>query len=51
VSLYIPAKENLNKIVEMLTGELSAAAGIKSKQTRTSVCTAINTTKESKRPK
>jgi peptide subunit release factor 1 (eRF1) len=32
----------------MLTGELSAAAGIKSKQTRTSVCTAISTTKESK---
>lgn len=49
MSLYIPAKENLNKIVEMLTGELSAAAGIKSKQTRTSVCTAISTTKDSKR--
>lgn len=32
----------------MLTGELSAAAGIKSKQTRTSVCTAISTTKDSK---
>lgn len=25
VSLYIPAKENLNKINDMLTGELSAA--------------------------
>jgi len=31
VSLYIPAKENFNKVNEMLTGELSAAAGIKSK--------------------
>jgi len=31
VSLYIPAKENFNKINEMLTSELSAAQGIKSK--------------------
>lgn len=46
VSLYIPAKENFNKITEMLTSELNAAAGIKSKQTRTSVCTAITSTKE-----
>jgi len=46
VSLYMPAKENFNKITEMLTSELSAAAGIKSKQTRTSVCSAITSTKE-----
>jgi len=46
VSLYMPAKENFNKISEMLTSELSAAAGIKSKQTRTSVCAAITSTKE-----
>jgi len=44
----MPAKENFNKISEMLTSELSAAAGIKSKQTRTSVCAAITSTKESK---
>lgn len=42
----MPAKENFNKITEMLTSELSAAAGIKSKQTRTSVCSAITSTKE-----
>jgi peptide chain release factor subunit 1 len=30
----------------MLTSELNAAAGIKSKQTRTSVCSAISSTKE-----
>lgn len=35
----------------MLTSELSGAAGIKSKQTRTSVCTAITATKESKKYK
>jgi len=46
VSMYIPAKENLNKVNELLTGELSGAAGIKSKQTRTSVCSAITSTKE-----
>jgi hypothetical protein len=46
--MYIPAKENINKVNELLTGELSGAAGIKSKQTRTSVCTAITSTKESK---
>jgi len=46
VSLYMPGKENFNKITEMLTSELSAAAGIKSKQTRTSVCAAITSTKE-----
>jgi peptide subunit release factor 1 (eRF1) len=46
--MYIPAKENLNKVNELLTGELSGAAGIKSKQTRTSVCSAITSTKESK---
>jgi len=39
-------KENFNKVNEMLTSELSAAAGIKSKQTRTSVCSAISSTKE-----
>ena len=48
VSLYIPCKDNFNKVTEMLTSELSAAAGIKSKQTRTSVCAAITSTKESK---
>lgn len=46
--MYIPAKENINKVNELLTGELSGAAGIKSKQTRTSVCSAITSTKESK---
>lgn len=46
VSLYMPAKENFNKINEMLTSELSSASGIKSKQTRTSVCAAITSTKE-----
>ena len=44
----MPAKENFNKINEMLTSELSSASGIKSKQTRTSVCAAITSTKESK---
>jgi peptide subunit release factor 1 (eRF1) len=48
VSLYIPPKENIDKVSQMLTGELSSASGIKSKQTRTSVCTAITATKESK---
>jgi peptide subunit release factor 1 (eRF1) len=43
VSLYLPAKENLNKTQDMLTGELSGAAGIKSKQTKNSVMTAIST--------
>lgn len=46
VSLYIPPKENIDKVSQLLTGELSSAAGIKSKQTRTSVCTAITATKE-----
>jgi peptide chain release factor subunit 1 len=46
VSLYIPQKDNMNKVTEMLVSELSGAAGIKSKQTRTSVCTAINSAKE-----
>lgn len=40
----MPPKENFNKINEMLTSELSAAQGIKSKQTRTSVCSAISST-------
>jgi len=31
VSLYIPAKDNLDKVSQLLTGELSAASGIKSK--------------------
>lgn len=48
MSLYIPPKENIDKVSQLLTGELSSAAGIKSKQTRTSVCTAITATKESK---
>jgi len=48
VSLYIPAKENINKINEMLVRELSGCQSIKSKQTRTSVETAISTTQGSK---
>lgn len=48
VSLYIPAKENLDKINALLTGELSGATQIKSRQTRQSVLSAITSTKESK---
>lgn len=44
VSLYLPPKDNLNKTNEMLTSELSGAAGIKSKQTKNSVMSAINST-------
>jgi peptide chain release factor subunit 1 len=44
VSLYIPPKDNMNKIHEMLTSEFSQAASIKSKQTRTSVQSAITST-------
>jgi len=46
VSLYIPAKENLDKINALLTGELSGATQIKSRQTRQSVLSAITSTKE-----
>jgi len=48
VSLYLPPKDNLNKTNEMLTSELSGAAGIKSKQTKNSVMSAINSTIGSK---
>lgn len=48
VSLYIPAKDNLAKINQMLVEELSGASQIKSRQTRQSVQSAITSTKESK---
>jgi len=48
VSLYIPAKEKLEKINQMLTQELAGAESIKSRQTRQSVIQAITSTKESK---
>lgn len=46
VSLCIPPKTQINLIAARLTEELSAAGGIKSKQTRTSVQAAITSTKE-----
>lgn len=46
VSLYIPAKDPLAKISQMLTQELSGAESIKSRQTRQSVLSAITSTKE-----
>ena len=48
VSLYIPQKDNLAKINQMLVEELSGASQIKSRQTRQSVQSAITSTKESK---
>ena len=46
VSLCIPPKTQLQVINQRLTEEISAAGGIKSKQTRTSVQSAITSTKE-----
>ena len=48
MSLYIPAKDNLDKVNALLVSELSGAAGIKSKQTKNSVSSAITSTIQSK---
>lgn len=48
VSLYIPAKESIVKIGQLLTNELAGAEQIKSRATRQSVLSAITSTKESK---
>jgi peptide chain release factor subunit 1 len=46
VSLYIPPKDQLNKVMQHLTIELAQAENIKSRQTRQSVCQAITSTRE-----
>ena len=48
MSLYIPPKDQLNKVMQHLTIELAQAENIKSRQTRQSVCQAITSTRESK---
>ena len=50
VSLYIPAKDPIDKHRKTLASELAGADAIKSKQTRTSVQSAITSTIESKLP-
>lgn len=46
VSLYIPAGDNINKHMQLLTQELAGAESIKSRQTRQSVITAITSSRE-----
>lgn len=46
VSLVIPPKENIGQSMQFLNQEYSQAANIKSKQTMTSVQTAITSTRE-----
>jgi len=46
VSLFIPPKESVMKINQMLGNEFAGAENIKSRQTRQSVQTAITSTKE-----
>ena len=46
VSLVIPPKETLNKVISFLNQEHAEAANIKSKQTRDSVQSAIVSTRE-----
>ena len=48
MSLYIPPKDQLNKVMQHLTVELAQAENIKSRQTRQSVTQAITSTRESK---
>ena len=48
VSLYIPAKDQLNKVMGHLNQELAGAENIKSRQTRQSVISAITSVRESK---
>ena len=48
VSLYIPPKDTVVRIGQMLTQELAGADNIKSRTTRQSVQTAITSTRESK---
>ena len=48
VSLYIPPKETITKVSQMLGQELAGADNIKSRQTRQSVQSAITSCKESK---
>jgi peptide chain release factor subunit 1 len=48
ISLSIPADKQISQITKMLNEEYGAAANIKSSKTRSSVQTAITSTRESK---
>ena len=48
VSLYIPPKDAMNNVNNLLNSELAGAENIKSKQTRESIKSAITSIKESK---
>ena len=48
MSLYIPPKDAMNNVMNLLNSELAGAENIKSKQTRESIKSAITSIKESK---